>query len=84
MEKGNLNGKISRRLDDYFTARQLPAIAWGGFFPFLISCVRADGGTFDPLHRLFEFPPTITGGQWETLAADEIFNHWWNAERQTN
>ena len=79
MKKGNLKRKLLQRLDNYFTARQLPAIAGGVFLPFLISCVRADGGTYNDLHKFFEFAPTITGGEWLTDSESEFFNYWWKA-----
>lgn len=66
--------KVKAYLDNVFTARQLPGIAWGAFLPHLIACVKADGGTWNELHQYFEFPSSITGA-YETIGADEIFKY---------
>ena len=64
-------------LDKVFAARMLPTIAWGAFMPHLISCVNADGGVWDDLHKLFQIPPNISGGAWEIVSQAEIFEKWW-------
>lgn len=68
---------VKNYLDNIFTARQLPYIAWGAFLPHLIACVKADGGTWNEIHGYFEFPPKITGGSWQIVSSDEIFYSWW-------
>lgn len=68
---------IKQYLDNCFAARQLPTIAWGAFLPYLIACVKADGGTWNELHGNFEFPPNLAGGSWEIVSKDEIFDSWW-------
>lgn len=64
--------KVKEYLDNVFSARQLPGIAWGAFLLHLIACVKADGGTWYELHGYFEFPPKLTGGSWENVSTDEI------------
>ena len=75
MKKEKMKKAIKKYLDNVFLARQLPAIAWGAFLPYLISCVKADGGTWNELHGYFEFPPTITKGSYKPVGVDEIFNY---------
>ena len=64
--------KSKQYLDNVFSARQLPGIAWGAFLPHLIACVKADGGTWNELHGYFEFPPNLTGGSWDNVSTEEI------------
>ena len=59
-------------LDNVFSARQLPAIAWQPFLAHLVACVGADGGIYNETHQYFEFPPKITGKEWLIVSVDEI------------
>jgi hypothetical protein len=45
---------VKKYLENVFAARQAPAIAFGPFFDFLLSCVKDDGGTWHEIHQYFE------------------------------
>lgn len=69
-----MKNAVKKYLDNIFAARSLPTIAWGAFQPHLIACIKADGGTWNELHRYFELPLTVTGA-YELVDADEIFKY---------
>ena len=64
--------KVKQYLENVFSARQLPCIAWGPFLVHLVACVKADGGTWNEMHGYFEFPPKLTGGSWQIVSVDDI------------
>lgn len=68
-----MKNAIKKYLDNVFAARQAPAIAFGPFFDFLVSCVKADGGTWNEVHQYFEFPPGVAGGSLGILGKEEVF-----------
>ena len=64
--------KISAYMDKCFAAMNCPGCAWGAFFPFFVECVEADGGQYDPTHRIVEFPPAITGNGFCPVPESEL------------